>query len=375
MKSLATLVVLAAALSISFAAHAEEFRCPDGATDSGERPGMVVRWCETSQEGRLLYHGPVWRWHRNGQLAGKEYYVYGNAEGEWQSWQENGKVASRGSFESGRKIGPWKYWDAAGRLKTEVTYAVAGDLWTEYYPSGHKRATGTVRRSGKVGAWVYWNPDGTQRARCDFRDGLFTLPSAACRTIADELDPKGFSRPIPVARLTAGGKVVLKIASQAYQFTVPPGWVADTEAGKAEQVPLVLYPKDGAWRQPGPNMYLRAVFPDGRSFGGTVAREREAFEDNVAEYREEPLARGRLSNGRGYLAKKVTYKPLMSTDSPFSIVADNVIHEAVAFLDMSDQVVLMAVLACEDESQLKESTAHLMALIESLRTVSIRAEQ
>jgi hypothetical protein len=373
MRSYALLAALVAVFNTSSNAHAEAFRCPDGAADSGERSGMVVRWCEVSRDGRLLYHGPVWRWHRNGRLAGKEYYLNGNGEGSWQSWQENGKPASTGTFKAGRKIGLWKYWDSAGRLKTEVNYATGGNRWTEYYASGRKRTTGAALTSGKIGAWIYWNPDGTKKAECDFRDGLFVLPSPECKTIADEVAPVGFSRPIPAARVAQNGTIEVKVGPQAYQLTVPTDWVADTEAGKPEQVPLVLVPRGGAWRKQGtPQMYLRVVFPDGRSFGETVAGEREAFEANVAEYREHSVTHGRLSTGRDFLVKKVSYKPLSATDSPFSIVANESIREAVAFLHVSDQVVLVAVLACETETQLKDATHHLTGLIDSVSTQARR---
>lgn len=40
-----------------------KFRCPTGAHDSGRgpSPGVIVRWCAVQRDGRLLYHGPVWR--------------------------------------------------------------------------------------------------------------------------------------------------------------------------------------------------------------------------------------------------------------------------------------------------------------------------
>ena len=49
-------------------ARGDEFKCPDGARDSGVKPNQAVRWCAVEKGGRLTFHGPVWRWHRNGQL-------------------------------------------------------------------------------------------------------------------------------------------------------------------------------------------------------------------------------------------------------------------------------------------------------------------
>ena len=77
-----------------------------------------------------------------------------------------------------------------------------------------------------------------------------------------------------------------------------------------------------------------------------------------------------MQNGRPILSKTITYKPLIQTDSPFTIVADNTIHEMINYLDVSDQVIVMAVLTCHSESQLKEAAAVLMSLIASFRTLS-----
>ena len=145
---------------------------------------------------------------------------------------------------AGRKIGTWKYRDSEGRLRTEVTYAAEGNRWTHYYPSGRKRATGTTLPSGKVGTWTYWDAAGTLRARCDFGQGLFAAPDAPCKVIADEVDPKGFSRPLPEARAGDAGVVQLRVANQTFTLSAPPNWTADTGVDVRDQVPLVLTPAE-----------------------------------------------------------------------------------------------------------------------------------
>ncbi len=256
-----------AVASVSYAADSEEFRCLEGAKDPAPyKPGNVVRWCEIWKDGRLLYHGSVWRWYRSGQMEGKEFYVYGNAEGEWPSWYENGKPSSLGTFKNGNKTGLWKYWDEAGWLKTEVTYSETGNLLTEYYPTGQKKATGESLRSGKIGVWTYWDARGTEKAKCDFGNGLFALPTKPCQIIANELEPKGFSQPVPVVTTNPDSKAIIAIASQMYQLQIPPGWVADTKVGKDEQAPLVFYPKGGSWRGIEPNIYIRVLYKNGTSF-------------------------------------------------------------------------------------------------------------
>lgn len=367
----AALLISLSVASVAFAADSKEFRCLEGANDPAPyKPGNVVRWCEIRKDGRLLYHGSVWRWYRSGQMEGKEFYVYGNAEGEWPSWYENGKPSSLGTFKNGNKTGLWKYWNEAGRLKSEVTYTEAGNLWTQYYPTGQKKATGQSLRSGKIGVWTFWDTRGKEKAKCDFGNGLFGLPSKPCQIIANELEPKGFSHPIPVATTTPDSRAVITIASQAYQLAIPPGWVADTKAGKEEQAPLVLYPTGGSWHGTGPNIYIRVLYKGGASFDSIVKNESESFQQNVAEYTESATKRGRLKNGKPTHSKTISYKPFIQTDSPFSIVSDSAIHETISYLDASDQVVVMAVLTCHSESELKESTTALMSLITSFRVQS-----
>jgi hypothetical protein len=367
----ASLLIACAMLCMSALVNAEEFKCPEGAKDSGYKPGNIVRWCEIERDGHLVYHGPVWRWHQNGQIKSKENYIYGNGEGEWQAWFENGKMSSLGSYRDGGKTGLWKYWDSSGNIKTEVTYNESGNLWIEYYPTGRKKAEGkAIYRSGKIGSWTFWDEAGNEKARCDFGEGLFVLPNDACRVIAEELEPKGFSRPVPKALKTEDGKASLRVDSQIYEFTTPSGWVADVDAGKKDNTPLVFYPSSSTWRGSGPNMYLRVLFKEDKPFKSVVEREKENFQESVAEYQEKQQKLGKSKGGKDYITKVISYKPLVHTDSTFSIVSSNVICETISFLDVSDKVVLMLVLTSQSESQMNESLTSMLTLVSSLHTKS-----
>ena len=110
MTSSSHAVVMAMLLGVPLAVPGGEFKCPEGATDSGSRPDQIVRWCEINKDGRPLYHGPVWRWHDNGHLMSKENYVFGAMDGEIPSWFANGKQSSLGSFKNGKRVGPWTFW-------------------------------------------------------------------------------------------------------------------------------------------------------------------------------------------------------------------------------------------------------------------------
>jgi hypothetical protein len=333
---------------------ADEFKCPTGAKDSGYKPGNVVRWCEIQKEGRLLYHGPVWRWHRNGQPETRMNYINGNADGDTPSWYANGKPSSRGHFSNGSKVGLWKYWDDKGALTTEVTYRENGHQRVDYYPDGKKKATGLFKSSGKIGQWTYWEPSGKEKARCDFGEGAFAAASEPCQVIADELDPKGFSKPMPVGSVLSDAATV-RLGKQQYRFKGPGGWTADASAGREEGAPLVLYRKGGKWRGDGPNIYVRPLFKDGASFDEVVSQEAQGFGESVSGYKEGATAKETLPSGMAMVSRIISYSPLIETDSPFAIVANNTVNEHVAFVDASPEFAFMVVLTSPTEKDFKES--------------------
>jgi len=349
-------------------AVSSKFICPIGARDSGQgpSPGVVIRWCEIEQNGRLLYHGPVWRWYRSGKLEGKGYYINGSAEGVWPSYYENGHMSSLGSFAEGRKIGLWKYWDNGGRLRTEVSYSENGNSRTDYYASGQKKDVGVVTRSGKIGKWIYWDQSGQEKASCDFGNGAFSVSSRGCQIISNELDPKGYSLPIAVGSINPDGISFVSVGTQVFKFRVPQGWVADVTAGRQEGVPLVFYPKGKAWRDSGANMYVRVLFKGGRSFDQIVDDDKQDFEQNVEEYREESGKDGHLSRDLPYRLKSITYKPLIETDLPFSIVASNQVFEQLAYIDGSKEIVLLLVLTTDSNQNLDQSVPPFQAILHSL---------
>jgi hypothetical protein len=346
-----------------------EFKCPSGAHDSGRgpSPGTVVRWCDVERNGRPVYHGPLWRWYPSGKPEGKEYYLNGDAAGVWPSYYETGHMSSLGAWENGHKSGKWKYWDQGGRLTTEVTYSEEGNIRTDHYPSGQKKAAGVFTRSGKIGDWTYWAENGTEKARCNFGRGVFGISSRACQAIADELDPKGYSPPIPAATKSDDGQFSVSVDSQVFNVAVPQGWIADVKAGRREDLPIVFYPQGKEWKAAGANMYVRVCFKNSRSFEQTIKDEKKDFQENVAEYRVGISKTGRLPGGRGYVLDSITYKPVIETDSPFSIVASNRIHEQIAYLDGSDRVVLLLVLTADSDQELRRSIPAFQAILQSVR--------
>lgn len=142
------------------------------------------------------------------------------------------------------------------------------------------------------------------------------------------------------------------VGSQVFRFVAPEGWVSDVEAGSEEQLPVVFYPKGKNWKSSGAKIYVRVCFKDSRSFPKMVQDDKQSFEEGVAEYHETLNKTDHLANGLPYIQKSITYKPLIETDSPFSIVASNTIHERIAYLDASDKLVIVLVLTADGAHQL-----------------------
>ncbi len=357
--------------AVSPRALAKDFACPPGTRDSGERHGQIVRWCEIVRDGRLLYHGPVWRWHRNGQLASKEWFVYGDTEGESTAWYPNGKTSAAGVWKGGRKAGRWSYWNDDGSLRADVRYEEQLSAVTEYYPAGQTKVTGTFHHGGKYGLWVYLNEDKSERARCDFSTGLFALPEddakkRACQLIVDAFEPKAFGRPRQSGTVREGGNASVAVGPQNYDVITPKGWVADADAARSDDIPLVFYRQGAGWKQAGPRMYLRPMFKEGRTLRAVSEAERRTAADKVDRYRDTPLKVPGLEPHRPVIARTVTYRPVFATDSPFDVRGTNTVREAVVFVDVSPELVLLAVLVTSSAADLKRWMSDLSSLVTSI---------
>ena len=345
---------------------AEPFVCPEGTKDSGAREKQVVRWCGYEREGRVVFHGPVWRFHRNGRVQAKDRFVDGELDGERSTYWDNGRLASQGAVQKGERVGVWRYWDEEGHLAYEEGFSESGLERADYYPSGKRRASGLLRDGAKVGFWELAYEDGG-KSRCDFGDGLFALPDDEdCRKIAEEVEPKGFARPVAKAAVGEDGLATVTIGPQAYAFRAPEGWVADAAAGAAQGVPLVFFPEGSAWKDPHRNMWIKVILKEGRQLDVVTFDERMAFAKRVGDYREFflPPRQGRLGRIE---AETLRYTIPTRPDAPFAMVEERDVLGAVAFIDVSPEIVLAAVLEADFKVPMKRSRDPFIELVKSAR--------
>ena len=117
-------------------------------------------------------------------------------------------------------------------------------------------------------------------------------------------------------------------------------------------------------------LYVRPLFKDGASFEKIQRDEKQRFEEGVAEYKETASKKERITDGLEVVIRTIQYKSLIQTDSPFSIVADNTIHEMIGLVNASDEVVLMVVLTSPADADLNSSSDALVSLVRSVRARS-----
>lgn len=336
-------------LATNAAQAKEPFKCPAGAKDSGYQPGNIVRWCEVTRDGRLLYHGPLLRWHRNDTLASREFYDNGSGTGNWEAWHENGKPSSKGRMEKGARIGLWKFWHEEGWLKTEIVYGPARYSWKEFFSDGKRHYAGDVIRGQKIGLWIEWNRDGSERRRCDFGEGLFRVESASCKGIAESLTPKGFSRPVPKVTVT-GSQLTLQVALEKYGVNIPNGWKVLTEEVRRDGLAFALVQGANTWRDKNPQIWARILYREGRTFEDNTEIAFSDIERNVDRFKGDKRVSGKTARGLQVVQQNLAYNTSYGTDSPFAIVTDQVQHESVAIIDLSPNVSLMLVLTSQTQT-------------------------
>jgi hypothetical protein len=339
-------------LALTFSAEAEEFKCLPDATDSGTGPGVVKRWCEINKNDRLLYHGSVWKWYQNGQLKSKEFYIAGKAEGQLQVWFNDGTVRTTGQYLKGTKTGLWTYREKPKEIASEVDYAKGGYKNTSFHSNGAKLIQGTFLASGKIGLWVHWASDGTEIARCDFGSGLLSLPSKACRSIAADFEPIGYSQPIPSVETDKTGRLLVKALSDAVQLTLPTGWSADTSTLEVEKLAAVVHPQSVSWEEDTLHISVRVLFKKSTSINKVIENDRRILEDNSYGFIRGNRKHSMHEKRRKLISSTIKYQPLLNTDSPFPISSKKTIYGIVSYLDISKSTLLVLALKAPSTNEL-----------------------
>jgi hypothetical protein len=356
-------------VSFAFPVTAQEFKCLEGAKDTGFAPGTVVRWCEIKKGDRLVYHGSVWNWYQNGKIESKEAYVMGNAEGEMQTWYPDGTLRTTGQYSRGMKSGLWKYRDKSGKISSEVNYTKEGYKKVEYHDNGRKSVEGTFLASGKIGLWVHWTKDGVEIARCDFGNGLLSLPNQACQSIADKLSPIGYSRPVPSAEIGGSGQLLVNAGGEIVQLTVPAGWLADTSTLQSEKLSAILHPQGKPWEDDALNISIRVLYKNDNSFKTAIEKDTEILADDFYDFVQKKQSSAKQMNGLAVVSSSIKYRPLLKVDSPFPMVSEKSITGKVSYLNISNSMILVLVLKAPSTHEFDKSLKYHNEVVSSAKTL------
>jgi tetratricopeptide (TPR) repeat protein len=102
---------------------------------------------------------------------------------------------------------------------------------------------------------------------------------------------------IPAQENSRGGTVYGPKAS--FNITAPEGWVLDTESGKGQDMPCVLYPKDSSWADAKTAMYAKVASPQ---WEGAEAFVAWAIQGMKAKHGipKQKIALGKTKDGHDY---------------------------------------------------------------------------
>src|SRR6266704_4186179 len=141
--------------------------------------------------------------------------------------------------------------------------------------------------------------------------------SSICTLLAEETSPGG---------IVYGPKAGFNIAA-------PNGWVLDTESGKHQDLPCVLYPKGSSWADAKTVMYAKVASPQWEGVNAFVAW---AIQGMKAKHGipKEKIASGKTKDGHDYFINEY---PATKTYSQWERVGYVQLPQGVAFIVLSSR--------------------------------------
>ena len=175
--------------------------------------------------------------------------------------------------------------------------------------------------------------------------GLFALAiSPVCALFGEETSPAG---------IVHGPKAGFDIAA-------PEGWVLDTEAGKGQDLPCVLYPKDSSWSDAKTAIYAKVASPHWEGVNAFVAN---AIKEMKAQHGtpKEKIASGKTRDGREYFINEY---PATKNYSQWERVGYVQLPQGVAYI----------VLTSRDQASYQKDAGALEKVLQTLVYVEPKSE-
>ena len=175
--------------------------------------------------------------------------------------------------------------------------------------------------------------------------GFFALAiSPICALLGEEASPGGIVR---------GPKAGFNIAA-------PEGWVIDTESGKGQDLPCILYPKGSSWADAKTGMYAKVASPQWEGVNAFVAT---AIKEMKAKHGtpKEKIASGKTKDGHDYFINEY---PATKTYSRWERVGYVQLPQGVAYI----------VLTSRDRNSYEKDSGALERVLQTLVYVEPKSE-
>jgi len=146
-----------------------------------------------------------------------------------------------------------------------------------------------------------------------------------------------------------------------FNISAPEGWIVDNEAGKAQDLPCVLYPKGSSWSDAKTVMYANMASPQ---FEGVNAFVSVAIKEMAAIHGKpkEKIASGKTKDGHDYFINEY---PATKTYSQWERVGYVQLPKAVAYI----------VLSSRDQASYRKDSGALEQVLKTLVYVEPKSER
>src|SRR5437762_6970731 len=170
---------------------------------------------------------------------------------------------------------------------------------------------------------------------------------------ASALSPSLLGQETPRGGIVNGPKAGFNIAA-------PDGWVLDTESGKHQDLPCVLYPKSSSWADAKTVMYAKVASPQWEGVSAFVAWAIQGMKAKHGTPKEK-IASGKTKDGHDYFINEY---PATKTYSQWERVGYIQLPQAVAYI----------VLSSRDKTSYQKDSGALEKVLKTLVYVEPKSE-
>ena len=145
-----------------------------------------------------------------------------------------------------------------------------------------------------------------------------------------------------------------------FNITAPDGWVIDTKAGKGQDLPCVLYPKDSSWADAKTGMYAKVASPQWEGVEAFVAWAIKGMKAQHGTPKQK-IAVGKTQDGHDYFINEY---PATKTYSQWERVGYVQLPQGVAYI----------VLTSRDQTSYQKDSGALEKVLKTLVYVEPQSE-